>query len=103
MVKISEAPINVVMSNKRKMLLRLGQNGTWSGLGVTQSPGADAAPSAKRRDLTHTVTEVERGNPAASPGDIPMSFMVRPPGKATRKGSRRDDGHRRREQAKAVR
>src|SRR6266851_2640137 len=29
-VNIREALVNVVMSNKRKLLLRLGQNGTWS-------------------------------------------------------------------------
>ena len=69
MVNPGEALVNVVTSDKRKMLTRLGQNGTWSGPGVIRSPGADAAPPAKRRDLTHTATTTERGKPVASPGN----------------------------------
>src|SRR5712691_6985079 len=68
-VNLREALVNVVMSNKRKMLTRLGQNGTWSRPGVIRSPGADAAPPAKRRDLTHTATRTERGKPVVSPRD----------------------------------
>jgi hypothetical protein len=71
MVNPGEAPLNVVMSNQRKMLKRWGQNGTWSGPGVILSPGADVAPPAKRRDLTHSATRRERGKPVASPVSLP--------------------------------
>ena len=67
MVNPGEALLNVVMSNKRKLLNRLGQKGTWSGPSVIQSLGADAEPPAKRRGLTHTATATERGKPVASP------------------------------------
>lgn len=66
MVNPGEAPLNVVMSNQRKMLRRWGQNGTWSGPGVILSPGADVAPPANRRDLTRTATRRERGKPVAT-------------------------------------
>jgi hypothetical protein len=95
MVNSGEALVNVVMSNKRKMLIRLGQNGMWSGPGANQSPGADGAPPAKRRDLTHTATVTERGKPVVSP-------RGQPTGKARRKVSRRGGGERKREQAKAT-
>ena len=39
------------MTNKRKMLLRLSQKGTWSGSGARNSPDADDAPPAKSCDL----------------------------------------------------
>ena len=81
-VNIGEALVNVVMSNKRKLLTRLGQKGTWSGPAAILSIGADAAPPAKRRDLTHTATTTERGKPVASPGGPPRS-----PGTANRKAS----------------
>jgi len=71
MVNPGEALLNVVMSNQRKMLNRWGQNGTWSGPGAIYSPGADVAPPAKRRDLTHTATGRERGKPVAFPGGPP--------------------------------
>ena len=87
MVNSGEALINVVMSNKRKMLNRLGQNGTWSGPGVILSPGADVVPPAKRRDLTHTATRMERGKPVALPGGL-----AGPPGTANRKASLRGCG-----------
>jgi len=67
MVNPGEALLNVVMSDKRKLLIRLGQNGTWSGPRAIGSFGADAVPPAKRRDLTHTATATERGKPVASP------------------------------------
>jgi len=98
MVKISEALVNVVMSNKRKMLSRLGQNGMWSGPGGILSPGADAAPPAKRRDLTHTATTMERGKPVTSPVG-PWG----PPRTANRKASLRGCRYRMREQANAGR
>jgi hypothetical protein len=73
MVNLLEALLNVVMSNKRKLLNRLGQNGTWSGPGAIHSPGADAAPPAKRRDLTHTATRRKRGKPTARPHGPPWA------------------------------
>jgi len=74
MVNSGEALLNVVMSNKRKMLSRLGQKGTWSGPDVILSSGAGDVPPAKRRDLTHTVTRMERGKPAT----LPTSRLGRP-------------------------
>jgi hypothetical protein len=72
MVNPGEALLNAVMSNKRKLLRRLGQKGMWSGPGVTLSPGADVAPPVKRRGLLHTATATERGKPVASPeNDLP--------------------------------
>jgi hypothetical protein len=97
-VNPGEALLNVVMSDKRKMLTRLGQNGTWSGPGAIYSPGADAVPPAKRRDLTHTATRRERGKPVALPDGQPW-----PQGTAHRKVRPRGCGYRRGEQAKAVR
>src|SRR5262249_14895705 len=64
-VNPGEALLNVVMSNQRKMLYRWGQKGTWSSPVAILSAGADGAPPAKRRDLTHTVTRTERGKPVA--------------------------------------
>jgi hypothetical protein len=77
MVNPGEALVNVVMSSKRKLLTRLGQQGMWSGPGVMLSLGADVEPPAKRRDLTHPATATERGKP-----------VVSPQGKASRKVSR---------------
>src|SRR5207237_6392851 len=96
-VNPGEALLNVVMSNQRKMLNRWGQNGTWSGPGVSLSSGADAVPPAKRRDLTHTATRRERGKPVVSPRDPSGSR-----GTANRKASPGDGGYRMREQANAV-
>lgn len=53
----------------------LDQNGKWSGMGVPNSPIADAAPPAERSDasaasaqaLTHTGTHAERGKPDVLP------------------------------------
>ena len=60
MVKTSEPLINVVNENKPKVLRvparnhRLGPKGKGSGIGVPNSPIADRAPPAKRRNLTHS-------------------------------------------------
>ena len=70
LVNSGEALVNVVMSNKRKLLNRLGQNGTWSSPVVIYSAGADGAPPAKRRDLPHTATARKRGKPVVGPGDF---------------------------------
>ena len=59
MVNISKPLINVVNLNKPKVLTvsarnhRLGPKGEGSGIGALQSPIVDAAPPAKRRNLTH--------------------------------------------------
>jgi len=44
--------IKAVTKNKPKMLTGLNQNGTWSGPGAPNSPGADGAPPAERHDPT---------------------------------------------------
>jgi hypothetical protein len=67
MVNSGEALLNVVIRAKRKMLNRLDQKGTWSGPEAPNSSGAAEAPPAERRDLTHTVTAMERGKPVVSP------------------------------------
>jgi hypothetical protein len=46
---------------------RLGPKGTWPSLGVPNSPDADLAPPAERRDLTHSGTHAERGKPVVLP------------------------------------
>ena len=67
MVKRTEPLINVVNENKPKVLKvsardrRLGPKGTGSGIGASNSPIADGAPPAKRRNLTH-LTQVLSGN-----------------------------------------
>ena len=53
MVNICEPLLNVVTSNKPKMLTGLNQKGKGSGTGAIKSPVADVAPPAKRRNLTH--------------------------------------------------
>ena len=59
MVKRSEPLINVVRLNKPKVLSvparnhRLGPKGEGSGIGAVESPIADGASPAKRRNLTH--------------------------------------------------
>jgi hypothetical protein len=63
MVNTCEPLINVVTENKRKVLMSparahtLGPKGKGSGMGVPNSPSADGAPPAERRDLTHADTE----------------------------------------------
>jgi len=49
------------------MLIRSGQNGTWSGPGAPNSPGADAAPPAKSGGPSHPGTSTERGKPVVLP------------------------------------
>src|SRR5262249_25014686 len=66
-----EALLNVVLTSKRKMLTRLAQPGTGSSPAVSLSAGADGAPPANRRDLTHPVATTERGKPVASPDGRP--------------------------------
>jgi hypothetical protein len=67
MVKTSEPLINVVTENKPKRLSvparnhRLGPKGKGSGIGAPNSPIADGAPPAKRRNLTH-LNQVLSGN-----------------------------------------
>jgi hypothetical protein len=46
---------------------RLGPKGTWPSSGVPNSPDADLAPPAERRDLTHSGTHAERGKPVVLP------------------------------------
>jgi len=59
MVKTTESLINVVNENKPKVLRvparnhRLGPTGKGSSIGVPNSPIADGAPPAKRRNLSH--------------------------------------------------
>ena len=96
MVNSGEALLNVVTKAKRQDADTLGPKGTWSSPEVPNSSGAAVVPPAERRDLTHTVTEAQRGKPVVSPRDKQLSF-----GKAPRKRSPRDSGHGRREQAKA--
>jgi hypothetical protein len=91
MVNICESLINVVMGNKRKMLIRLDQTGKWSGIGAPNSPIVDAAPPAERRNLTHTGTHVERGKPT-----------ILPQGKASREASRWDGRYGKVEKANAT-
>ena len=83
MVNSGEALLNVVTKAKRQDAFTLGPKGTWSSLEAPNSSSAAVVPPAERRDLTHTVTGAQRGKPAISPSDKPLSF-----GKATRKRSR---------------
>jgi len=88
MVSICEPLINVVTENKPKVLTsparadRLGLKGKGSGIGAPNSPIADSAPPAERRNLTHTGTRTERSKPVGLPADI------HPLGKANHKVSR---------------
>jgi len=74
MVNTCKSLINVVIANKPKMLTplsndsyRLGPKGTWPSSGAPNSPDADDAPPAERRDLTHSGTHSERGKPVVLP------------------------------------
>jgi len=73
MVNICESLINVVSSNKPKVLTsparanRLGPKGKWSGTGALTSPVADDVPPAERRDLTHAGMQTKRGKPIVLP------------------------------------
>ena len=70
MVKTSEPLINVVNENKPKVLRvparnrRLGPKGKGPGIGVPNSPIANGAPPAKRRNLTH-LNQVQSRNVAS--------------------------------------
>lgn len=73
MANTCEPLINVVTGNKPKVLTRparanrLEPKGMGSGPGVPNSPGADGAPPAKRRSLTHAGTYTQRGKPVGLP------------------------------------
>jgi hypothetical protein len=68
MVNESEPLINVVNEDKRKRLIEtLAPKGKGSGISVPNSPIADGAPPAERRDLTHAGTCTERGKPVVLP------------------------------------
>ncbi|MHB1561202.1 MAG: group II intron reverse transcriptase/maturase [Isosphaeraceae bacterium] len=64
------------------MLSRSGQNGTWSGPGASNSPGADVAPPAKSGGPPHPGTSAERGKPVvlsigdSGPQGSPMGRRV---------------------------
>ena len=79
MVNICEPLINVVMENKRKVLRHpgrvetLGPKGKGSGMGAPNSPIADVAPPAERRNLTYAGTCTERGKPVG----LPMVTAIR--------------------------
>jgi hypothetical protein len=62
-----EVPQASSHKNKRKLLLRLDQNGTWPGPQAPNSCGAAVEPPASRHDLTHSATSAERGNPVILP------------------------------------
>jgi hypothetical protein len=66
-VNPGKASINAVIEDKRKLLLRLGQKGTWSRWRAPNSRHAVVAPPAERCDLTHTATATQRGKPVALP------------------------------------
>jgi hypothetical protein len=95
MVKTSEPLINVVNENKPKVLSvpershRLGPKGTGSGIGAPNSPIADGASPAKRRNLTHQNQVLTRNvvSPESSlweskPQGVPMGLRVREGGKS---------------------
>jgi RNA-directed DNA polymerase len=83
--------INVVTKNERKMLSRSGQNGTWSGPGAPNSPGADDVPPAKSCDPSHPGISAERGKPVALPAgesdsqEEPMGRRVKDGGESERR------------------
>jgi hypothetical protein len=66
MVNTHEPLINVVTCDKPKVLTspartdRLGPKGKGSGIGAPNSPNADGAPPAERRNLTHAVVVLAR-------------------------------------------
>jgi len=74
MVNSCKSLINVVIANKPKMLTAclttdtgLDQKVGWPSSGAPNSPDADDAPPAERRDLTHSGTHSERGKPVVLP------------------------------------
>jgi hypothetical protein len=95
MVKTIEPLLNVVTRIKPKVLKvsargrRLEPKGKGSGPGAPNSPGADGAPPAKRRNLTH-LNQVLSWNvvsPLVSPWEskpqgVPMGQRVREGGRS---------------------
>jgi hypothetical protein len=85
MVNVCEPLINVVMENKPKVLgcleqpnplagiHRLGPKGKGPGMGAPNSPTADVALPAERRNLTCAGTCTERGKPI----DLPVVTATR--------------------------
>jgi hypothetical protein len=85
MVNTCEPLINVVMEHKPKVLgclrqpnslvgiHRLGLKGKGPGMGAPNSPTADVASPAERRDLTYAGTCAERGKPV----DLPVVTATR--------------------------
>jgi len=67
MVNQCELLINVVICDKPKMLIGLGQNGKGSGMGAPNSPIADGEPPAERQGLPHTGACTKRGKPTGLP------------------------------------
>jgi len=53
MVNPGEVPQASSPKNRRKMLIRLDQNGKWPGPDAPNSSGVDGEPPAQRHDLTH--------------------------------------------------
>ena len=90
-VNPGETLFNVVTSNKRKLLTRLGQNGMWSGPRVILSCGADNAPPGSsspkrwRREGWKSVPEFLAGRqlahhpPSSSFGARPCRRIPDPP------------------------
>ena len=93
MVNTHELPINVVRTNKPKMLTGLSQKGTRPGMGVLPSPIADKTATGGQAGPTPSHgTYAERGKP-----------VVLPPGRHVARHSRWGGGYRRMEEAKATR
>jgi hypothetical protein len=86
MVNTCESLINVVIGEQakdadacRRTDKGLDQNGTRPSSGAPNSPDADVAPPAERRDLTHSGTHAERGKPVVLPSEIsPASGEAEP-------------------------
>ena len=73
----------------------MDQNGLWAGAGAPNSPVADGAPSAERRDLPHAGKQAERGKPVGVPqrGNSHVRDCDAPAGTGRRK-KRRPCGNR---------
>jgi hypothetical protein len=95
MVKTSEPLINAVTSNKPKRLRvpkrkhRLGPKGERSSIGAVNSPIADDAPPAKRRNLSHLNQVFARNVVSQSvslwesePQGTPMGWLVEDAGES---------------------
>ena len=59
--------VKAVTIDKPKMLTGLNQKGKWSGTGAPNSPVADGAPPAERRDLTPGAIETMNKETPLSP------------------------------------